>query len=533
MKSLRHRLNKYFANPAVFFSVVILVTYLQTSLVMRALLFELGTVYPWLWTLGFMILAFNISLVFTQTLFSLFVEDPVFPEVPSNELQGIPTAILTCVKNEDEEVLERIRYTLKGNLGEDIHFWILSDSDSAYVVKEEEWVKRLRSEFGEDRIFYRARPIPFERKQGNLAEWHEKHSEEYDYLFVTDADSTIPHGTLTKLLAKAEHPENADIGIFQSAIYIVHDYSLFSRANAIGQYYAQKLYFRVNQAVFKRAIGFGHNCLIRSKVFSAMKLPVNVLSHDNWDTALADRAGYRTVFVSDTMTYEEATQNYLEERSRCKRWMKGTLQGWPILFMSKISWTTKFYIFYQCYIYLVHPVLLLWSLAGFVWSSDWSQVSLFVERSYDGLKPLLWVLFFTLGTLYGHKFFLSRSWADLKRIAFEVVVSTLVSLNNIFYISLDLFSIPFEGIVWKPMSKNPNARVSVKDCTKALIGGTVFGWLTLIGGILYSPYWVPVGFPICMSLILSIPVVYFTSKNLVWDPGYLARSRQNTSLVEA
>ena len=350
---------------------------------------------------------------------------------------------------------------------------------------------------------------------------------------MTDADSTIPHGTLTKLLAKAEHPENADIGIFQSAIYIVHDYSLFSRANAIGQYYAQKLYFRVNQAVFKRAIGFGHNCLIRSKVFSAMKLPVNVLSHDNWDTALADRAGYRTVFVSDTMTYEEATQNYLEERSRCKRWMKGTLQGWPILFMSKISWTTKFYIFYQCYIYLVHPVLLLWSLAGFVWSSDWSQVSLFVERSYDGLKPLLWVLFFTLGTLYGHKFFLSRSWADLKRIAFEVVVSTLVSLNNIFYISLDLFSIPFEGIVWKPMSKNPNARVSVKDCTKALIGGTVFGWLTLIGGILYSPYWVPVGIPNCMSLILSIPVVYFTSKNLVWDPGYLARSRQNTSLVEA
>ena len=527
---IRRFLNKYFANPAAFFSVVLLVTYLQTSLVMRALLFELGTIYPWLWITGFMILAFNISLIFTQTLFSLFVEDPILAEVFPEELRGIRTAILTCVKNEDSEVLERIRYTLRGNLERGVHFWLLSDSDAASVEKEKEWVRLLGEEFGADKILYRARPIPFERKQGNLAEWYEQHGSQYDYLFVTDADSTIPAGALTKLLSKAEHPFNQDIGIFQSAIYIVHDYSLFSRANAIGQYYAQKLYFRVNQAVFRRAIGFGHNCLIRSKVFSKMKLPLNILSHDNWDTALADRAGFRTVFVCDTLTYEEATQNYLEDRSRCKRWMKGTLQGWPILFMSRISWTTKFYIFYQCYIYLVHPILLLWSIAGFVWSSNWAQVSLFVERSEDGLRPLVWVLSFTLAVLYGHKFFLSRSLADAKRIAFEVIISTLVSLNNIFYITLDLFSIPFERLAWKPMSKNPNIRVSIKHWTKALIGGTVFGWMTLIGGLLYSPYWVPVGFPICMSLILSIPVVYFTSKNLVWNPGALSRQSVNPIL---
>jgi len=530
MSLLRRFLNQYFANPAAFFSVLVLITYLQTTLVMRALLFELGTVYPWLWITGFVILAFNISLIFTQTLYSLFVEDPLFAVISASELKEVRTAILTCVKNEDAEVLERIRYTLRGNLGEGVHFWLLSDSGVESIEKEKEWIRALREEFGEDKIFYRSRPIPFERKQGNLAEWHEQHASEYDYLFVTDADSTIPQGALTKLLCKAEHPENQDIGIFQSAIYIVHDYSLFSRANAIGQYYAQKLYFRVNQAVFKRAIGFGHNCLIRSKTFAKMKLPLNILSHDNWDTALADRAGFRTVFVCDTLTYEEATQNYLEDRSRCKRWMKGTLQGWPILFMSRISWTTKFYIFYQCYIYLVHPILFLWSLAGFFWSSNWAQVSLFVERSEDGLRPLVWVLTFTMVVLYGHKFFLARSWADVKRIAFEVVISTLVSLNNIFYITLDLFSIPFEKLAWKPMAKDPNMRVSIRRCVKVLISGTVFGWITLICGFLYSPYWVPVGFPICMSLILSIPVVYFTSKNLVWDPGALSRCGKNLTL---
>lgn len=547
MRGFSRFLNRYGANPSVFFTLVIFITYLQTRLIMRSFLFELGNVWPWLWILGFVILAFNISLIFTQTLFSLFVEDPVLPEVPLSEIKGIRTAILVCVKNEADETPERIRYTLKGNLTQGIHFWMLSDSSRDYALKETEWVERLREEFGEDQIFYRRRPLPFERKQGNLAAWHERHGDQYDYLFVIDADSTIPKGVLTKLLQKGEHPENQEIGIFQSAIYIAHDHSLFSRANAIGQFYAQKLYFRVNQAVFKRTIGFGHNSLIRSKVFSELNLPEGVLSHDNWDTALADRAGYRTVFITDTVTYEEATQNYLEERTRSKRWMKGTLQGWPILFMSRISWTTKFYIFYQCYIYLVHPILLLWSLAGFILSSDWSEVSLFVERSAEGLKPLIWVLCFTLGTLYVHKFFLSRSWADAKRIAFEVAISTLVSLNNIFYISLDLFTAPFEGVVWKPMSKNPNARVSIIDCAKALIGGTIFGWLTLTCGILYSPYWVPVGFPICLSLILSIPVVYFTSKNLVWDrslaarlparqgrrAGSIGRSRQNLPLAEA
>jgi membrane glycosyltransferase len=197
MKSIRRWLNKCFRNPLSFFSVVLGVTYLQTSLVLRSLLFELGTVYPWLWTLGFVILAFNISLVFTQTLFSIFVEDPVFPEVPSSELSGIPTAILVCVKNEDEEVLERIRYTLRGNLAKGVHFWLLSDSDATFVAKEKEWIERLREEFGGDKIFYRVRPVPFEHKHGNLAEWHEKHAGEYDYLFVADADSTIPRGAVS------------------------------------------------------------------------------------------------------------------------------------------------------------------------------------------------------------------------------------------------------------------------------------------------------------------------------------------------
>jgi len=504
------------ANPLVFFSAVFFLTFLQTHFVVKALYFGAGVLYPYFWLAGFVALAFNVSLIFIQSLYASFIEEPLLPEAGPEEIEEIPVALLLCIKNEEEAVLERIRYSLLGNLGPKTHFWLLSDSGADFVEREKEWVGSLKEEFGE-RVHYRWRSVPYERKQGNLADWFETEGRDYQYFFVLDADSIIPRGTVTKLLQKAEHPANQDIGIFQSAIYIVHDHSLFARANAIGQFYAQRLYFRVNQAIFNRAISFGHNSLIRSQAFQRIKLPTGILSHDNWDTAVLDREGYRTVFVPDTLTFEEAAQHYLEERARMKRWMKGSLQGWPILFMSGISFATRWFIFYQIYLYLMHPVLFLWILLGLVCGSRWFGMPLFHGLPPGSVHPLVPVLTFTVLVLYGHKFLLGRTFRDLKRIAFEVGVSTLVSLNNIFYTTLDFFSLPFEKLAWRPMAKDPNATVSLAACARELFWGTVFGLAVLLWGIFYSPYWLLTGLPILVSLILSIPAVYITSKHLTWS----------------
>ena len=516
MKILRLLLTRLAVNPFVFFSIPLLLTLLQTHFVAKALRFGAGEIYPFLWLGGFMALAFNVSLIFTQSFYACFTQGPILPEADREGLGDIPVALVVCVKNEGEDTLDRIRYSLRGNLGTRVHFWLLSDSDASFVEKEKQWVKRLQEEFGNS-IYYHWRPEPYERKQGNLAGWFENFGTGYRYFFVLDADSIIPRGMVFTLLRKAEHPEAQDIGIFQSAVYIVHDHSLFARANAIGQYYAQRLYFRVNQAVFGRSISFGHNCLIRSQAFCKIRLPSGILSHDNWDAAIADREGYRTVFVPDTLTFEEATQNYLEERARMKRWMKGSLQGWPILFMSGISFATRWFIFYQIYLYLIHPILLLWILLGLLCGSKWFGMPLFVGEPPGTVHPLVPVLVFTILVLYGHKFLLGRSLSDLKRIAFEVLVSTLVSLNNVFYTTLDFFSLPFEKLSWRPMTKDPNATISFVSCARELFWGTAFGFTVLLWGMFYSPFWILTGLPLLMSLILSIPAVYITSKNLVWD----------------
>jgi len=514
MSGIKRFFNRWMANPFVFFSLVFFVTFLQSEALLGALRFELGRIYPYLWLGGFVILAFNISLILVQSLYALWVEDPLLPEVNVEDTRNpLRIAMLVCVKNEGEETLERIRYSLQGNSGVD--FWLLSDSEEGASEKEQEWVRILREEFGE-RIFYRHRAYPLERKQGNLAEWFETSGKDYEYFFVLDADSTLPEGTVEKLIRKAEHPANQDIGIFQSAIYIAHDHSLFARAASIGQYYAQRLYFRVNQAVFGRSVSFGHNQLVRSSAFRKIKLPEGVLSHDNWDTALLDRVGYRTAFVSDSVSFEEAAQNYLEERSRAKRWMKGSLQGWPILFMSGITFPTRFFIFYQIYLYLVQPVLLAWTLLGLVWGSRWFQIGLFLEGG-EAMKPVVTLLAFTFLVLFGHKFLLVRSLGDLKRIAFEILVSTLVSLNNIFYVTWDFLALPFERLQWLPMRKDPNARVSLQACVRKLLPGTLFGLGAFLWGTLYSPYWTLPSLPIVASLILSIPAVYFTSRDWVLE----------------
>jgi membrane glycosyltransferase len=505
----------FFIHPVTFFSLVLLVTGAQAYSILNSLQFELGRIYPYLWFSGFVILAFNVSLIFVQSLYAIFIKDTALPEVKDEALSKVRVAILATIRNEEEGTFQRIFYSLKQNPGFD--FWLLSDSDVPFEEKERKWTESLRGELGRERIFYRRRVIPFERKQGNIAEWFHGEGVNYDYFFVLDADSMIPSSQIKKLILKAEHPKNENIGLFQSAIYIAHDHTLFARAQAVGQYFAQRLYFRVNQAVFGKTTSFGHNCLIRSKAFQRIKLPEGILSHDNWETALLDREGYRTAFVTDTLTFEEATPHYLEERLRTRRWMKGSLQGWPILFMKGVSFPVRFLIFYQIYLYLVHPLLLLWGFLGLFCGSRWFQIGLFRSGDPEAMRPLTLTLCFTFLVLFGHKFFLARSFKEVKLAIFEVLVSTLVSLNNIFYLTWDLFLLFFEKLRWKPMAKDPNSRIKLSDCTQALFAGSALGLAAFLWGVIYSPYWTLAAAPVWASLILSIPVVYFTSRDWTWE----------------
>ncbi len=503
-------LQRFFACPSVFFSLVFLLTFAQIKWLLEIVSFEPGSFFPYVWVLAFSFLSLNISVLAVQAFFGMFVKASHFPKVDKSVVGSIPVALLYCVKNESFGLKERIKYTLEGNLLPNLHLWILSDSNDSFGNEEETLVDELRSKFGMEKVFYRRRVIPQERKQGNIKDWLIQWGSSYEYFIVCDADSLLPQEWVQEILRIAEHPKQSKVGIFQSAIYITHEASLFSSMQAIAQFYAQRLYFHVNQAVLKRSIAFGHNCLIRRAAFQKIELPQGILSHDNWETALLEQKSYKTVYLSNLISFEEAAPHYLEERKRSKRWLKGTLQGWPLLFLPKISFSTRFLIFYQIYLYLVQPILCFWIISTLL-----AGPQLFTSGNSSFRLFAL-----TLGVLFFHKMVVARSIGDIKRIIGETIFSTLVGLQNIFYGTMDFFMMPLEKLGWMPMAKRPDMRASFRECFSNLAVGTLVGILLLWLGLNQSIIWTLFTLPVLLSLVLSIPIVYFSSQSLFVKERY-------------
>jgi membrane glycosyltransferase len=107
-----------------------------------------------------------------------------------------------------------------------------------------------------------------------------------------------------------------------------------------------------------------------------------------------------------------------------------------------------------------------------------------------------------------------RNLADLGRIAKEVFFTTLLGLQGIFYGTIDWLTLPLEKMGWIPMSKNPGDRPSFSECLRILYPGTLAGILLLLMGLKVSCAWTLYALPVITSLILSIPLVYLSSREL-------------------
>ena len=498
----------------IFILGVLTTTVIVTFFVWRSLIVTDETfVISLIWLIGFVFLFFNVIYLFFLSLMALFIKAPRLHEV---FIRNFPkTALLYPVRNETHGLFERIDYSMSGNRLPGLDLWILSDSDAGYEAFERTIYRRLLEKYP-GRVFYRRREVPVERKQGNIQEFL-RSNPQYPYIYVADADSMVPKGVVLKLLKKAENPENQDIVIFQCFVRIAHAKSWYAFFEKIGSEFSQRLNFTTLQALFGKSISFGHHQLVRAHIFSTIEVPKGVLSHDNWDTALLDEKKYRVAFCPEAIAYDEAPSHYLESKVRAKRWAQGTLQGWPLIFKSGISFPVRFLIFYGIYLYLADIVFFLWVILGlFIHSIYVGQIlnievdsiwmNLFTNQFLNG------ILFFTFAVTFLHKFLVIRSLKEVFHYLYEILFSTLVLLNNFFYGPLNLVSLLFRKLGWKPMNKNPFAELRFQDCMKALWPGTLMGIGILIFCLSKTPYFIWQITPILVSLILSIPLVYLSGK---------------------
>lgn len=509
-------MKKNFFRAYFFIIIVCLLTFILAYVMATSMLFEKGNrLFPLLWLLGYVVLIFNVCLIFTQTLFYVFSKEMLLPEV---EITVNPmTAVVYPVKDETFGLSERIRYTIEKNREKNVHFWILSDSQNPVVLEYERDVfTRLQNDFADVVIEYRNRRNPTEKKQGNISHWIKESGNKYKYMVVCDADNILASGAVQKFIKKAEHPSNSDIAIFQGGLRIIHAKTFFSKFISFSTEFSQRFIVVGGWRIFGRAMSVGHGNLIRIELFSKVKLKNGIICHDTWESAYLDKMGYRVCLCEDIISYEDVPGNYLEARNRNSRWAKGTLQGWYLPFLPGISLASRYYIGYYIYSYLMHPFVLLWLISGFFCISDAGGELLYFQKyvvneySVTSLAFSPMLIGIVLVIVF-HKIVACRTFADVISLFYERLFSMLIGLNNVFYISMDIITMPFNKFKWKPMEKNPLKEITLFETVKSLFPGTIFGMVCIFLGVKYSMRWLIIALPFVISFIGAIPSVYLTA----------------------
>ncbi len=425
--------------------------------------FKSGTdIYSWIWIICYS--GLSICTAYSLSLFIayLFVDsNPRLPELKTR--LTTTTAVIVCpVRNEEIGLYERLQFTLKDNIGNGVDFWLISDSDAASEPRELETIARLRIDYPGTNIFYRRRDIHKDFKPGNISDWLILHDGcRYDYFFVLDADSLMVPNTMDKLLRIADHPQNDDIGHFQCQTDIVHDFTHLSHLAKINLKFCERLIFKTTYAVFGQWISYGHSNLIRTQAFIRADLPTDELSHDVFDIALLDRAGYRSVLLSDITVYEEAPANYLEAHKRDRRWTQGSLSACKLLLDDRISLVERFYVFHGGWAYVSNFLGLIWLFLQFgdmvVGHHD---INRFPATMAWGSFSINFILFLetvlTIGMIWGAPFMVVKSFQEIVEFAWSVLFGNLTFFNNVVQGARNVISVIISPLhKWTPMGKDP------------------------------------------------------------------------------
>ena len=258
------------------------------------------------------------------------------------------TALVMPARNEDPERVMSGLAAMLGSLartgqGHQFELHLLSDTTDPTLARAEEaaWAT-LKQKLGRSTgLHYRRRPDNIGHKSGNIADFCDRWSEDYDFMVVLDADSVMTGRTLVELVRRME--ANPRIGLIQTVPIPARRDTLFGRLVQ----FAASLYspmLATGQSFWHTdaANYWGHNAIVRIGPFvEHCTLPIlsgdpplggPLLSHDFVEAALMRRAGWDVYLLpSIGGSYEEVPANILDYAKRDRRWTQGSLQHLRLL----------------------------------------------------------------------------------------------------------------------------------------------------------------------------------------------------------
>jgi membrane glycosyltransferase len=518
-------------------------------LTLLAVTFEWGLFAAEGWTLlnlllfGLFTLLFTyVAIGFAQAFFGLLIlsDRPPYPETEAcnEDLPLLPlTAIVLPVYNEYVgAVFARLRVmydALKSSGALDhFHFFVLSDSIDQEKVFEEKlaWGRLVSEVDGANRIFYRHRKLPLNRKSGNIADFCRRWGSQYRYMICLDADSLMSAPTLVALVRRME--DNHRIGILQTVPQAINGRTIWSRL----QQFSMSLYgplFATGANFWQQEESnfWGHNAIIRLAPFiqhcALPELPGRSaigrrpMSHDFVEAALMRRAGWEVRLADDLRgSYEETPPTVVEHLKRDRRWCQGNLQHWPLALARGFRPATRFHFLHGIFSFLASPFLALVLLLGFLKNLGAAPLSegLYADAARAQIAILLFG--FTMLLLVLPKFFalalalrrgrareFGGAWKMIASAHLEMAVSILLApVFLYFHAKFVLFSLLRKNVEWHAQRRNGGDALDWREA------GRVFWLPTLLGlaaGLV--TWWLTPGYffwllPIVLGWLVVIPL---------------------------
>ena len=294
--------------------------------------------------------------------------------MPSAGPNGLSrTAVIFPIYNEDPHAVftaaEVMAQALIEHSVDRTDIFVLSDTrDASIACAEELAFARLQREFG-DRVRYRRRAQNLRRKAGNIADFCDTWSGDYDYMVVLDADSLMSAGTISTLIGLMD--ANPAAGLIQTVPYAVGRETLFARI----QQFAARLYTPLlveGLAFWQGQDGnyWGHNAIIRIAPFvQHCQLPIlpgrepfggEILCHDVVEAALMRRGGWQVwLMPSLPASYEALPANMVDFAQRERRWCQGNLQHLGVVGLPGLPPIGRYHLGLGVLTYLSGPLLVL------------------------------------------------------------------------------------------------------------------------------------------------------------------------------
>lgn len=480
------------------------------------------------------------------------------------------TALLAPTYNEDPErllaglqaIYESVQAT--GQLAQ-FDFFVLSDTTRPDIQADEERAfAALRERTGgHARLFYRHRKDNRERKAGNIAEWVRRFGGAYPQMLILDADSLMTGETIVRLAGAMER--NADVALVQTLPMIVNGNTLFARMQQFaGRVYGPVIAHGIAWWHGAESNYWGHNAIIRTRAFAEQGgLPElrgpkpfrgTVLSHDFVEAALMRRGGWALHMVPNLGgSYEEGPPSLTDMLVRDRRWCQGNLQHGAVLPARGLHWVSRWHLMMGIGHYFTSPMWAMLMLVGLAiplykagLGLDTLTLPGFSPSAYwreQDPERFIWVFFLTMSVLLAPKF---MGWLTLffdrqtrrgcggvvrsfLSMVLETLLAALMAPVTMYVQSRGVAEVLAGKDSGWDAQRRDDGTLPLSGLVRSYGGVTVLGVIAGVAAYFVSPSLAAWMAPVILGLLLSIPIVAFTSSR---GPGLWLRRLKIFSIPE-